>query len=126
MMPENSGSDASNQEDLSTISGDVTNAINQLPESAQAGLPGIRELLTQLHSRIEGNNDLPDGAKAEALQQVKVLADAGKNPQAESKRSHAATAIKALRVMFKEPKSTNFIEACTQLLPDIAEIFGLE
>ena len=107
------------------ISSDVMNAINQLPESEQAGLSGIKELLTQLHSRIEGNDNLPDEVKVEALQQVKALVEAGKNPQAESKRLQAETAIKALRGMFGEPKSTNFIEACTQLLPDIAEIFGL-
>ena len=120
------GTDASNQEVLITISAEVGNALNQLPESEQAGLPGIKEVLTQLFSRIERNDDLPSLSKVEALQQVKALAEAGKNPQAEEKRSRAGTAIKVLRGMFLElPNATNFIEACTQLLPDVAEIFGL-
>ncbi len=118
-MPENG--------EINPIRSEVTRAVNQLPESEQAGLPGIKELLIQLQSRIFGNDDLPNWAKAEALEQVKVLAEAAKNPQAEKKRSQAQTALKALKEMFgKLPNPTNFIEACTQLLPDIAEIFGLE
>lgn len=117
-MPDQSDNPSNNE---------VTNAIAQLPESQQAGLPGIKELLTQLQSRIAGNDALPSWAQAEALEQVKVLASSGKNPQSEAKRSQAQTAIKALKQMFgKLPDATNFIEACTQLLPDIAEIFGLE
>ncbi len=113
--------------EIDPISSEVTSAVNQLPESEQAGLPGIKELLVQLQSRIFGNDDLPKWAKAEALEQVKVLAEAAKNPQAEKKRSQAQAALKALKEMFgKLPNATNFIEACTQLLPDIAEIFGLE
>jgi hypothetical protein len=120
------GTDASNQE-VNIISGEVSNAVNQLPASEQAGLAGIKEVLTQLQSRIEGNDDLPSWAKVEALQQVKALAEAGKNPQAQKNHLHAETALKELRGMFgKLPKATNFIEACTQLLPDIAEIFGLQ
>ena len=118
-MPENGEIDA--------ISGEVTSAVNQLPESEQAGLAGIKELLIQLQSRMSGNDDLPNWAKAEALEQVKILAVAAKNPQAEKKRSQAQTALKALKEMSgKLPNATNFIEACTQLLPDITEIFGLE
>jgi len=130
-MPENEinsvgGSDTNNVEAIATISDEVTKAVNQLPESQQAGLPGIKEILTQLQSRIEGNADLPSSALVEALKQVKILAEVGNNPQAQSKRSDAQRAIKALREMFGElPNATNFMEACTQLLPDIAEIFGL-
>lgn len=62
-------------------------AVNQLPESDQGGIPGIKELLTQLQRVIDGNDELPPQEKAEALKQVKVLAEAGKNPQEEEKRS---------------------------------------
>ena len=116
-MPENGeidslgGSEANNQAILSTLSSQVTNAVNQLPESQQAGLAGIKELLTQLQNRIEGNADLPSAVKA----------------QAQQKQSDAETALKALRGMFGTlPNATNFVEACSQLLPDIAEIFGLQ
>jgi len=53
-----------------------------------------------LQPAIEADNGLQSEAKAEALEQVKILAEAGlmlKNPQAESKRSAAQTALKVLQ-----------------------------
>ncbi len=55
--------------------------INQLPNSPQSDKPGIKELLTQLQVAIEEETDLNNEDKAEALEQVKALAKAGKNPQ---------------------------------------------
>ncbi|MFB2981880.1 pentapeptide repeat-containing protein [Microseira sp. BLCC-F43] len=63
------------------ISGTVTNTINQLPESPEPDQPGIKELLTELQAAIEAETNLSDEDKAEALEQVKALAEAGKNPQ---------------------------------------------
>ncbi len=52
---------------------------------------------SQLQPAIEVDNALQSEAKADALEQVKILAEAGKNPQAESKRSVAQTALKVLQ-----------------------------
>jgi hypothetical protein len=122
------GHDAINQEilNLGTLSGEVTNAVNQLPDASEVGLGRTKELLAQLQRMIEDDPQLQPENKAEALEQVKVLAEAGRNPQAPEKQSHAKTAIRVLRGMIAElPKATNFVEACTKLLPQIAQVFGL-
>lgn len=126
-MPENSGNVNEEVTNLSTISGEVTNAVNQLPESQQAGLPGIEELLKQLQTAIEANDNLQPKAKAEALEHLKVLAEAGKNPQAEGKRSAAKTAFGVLRGIIDEiPGVPTLVGTWKRVLPEITEIFGLE
>ena len=65
----------------SDISGILTNTINQLPASPQSDKPGIKELLTELQTAIEAETNLSDDDKAEALEQVKALAEVGQNPQ---------------------------------------------
>lgn len=65
---------------LGDISGTVANTINQLSDSAKPDEPGIKELLTELQTAIEAETDLSDDDKAEALEQVKTLAEVGKNP----------------------------------------------
>lgn len=126
-MSENSGNVNEEVTNPRTISGDVTNAVNQLPESQQAGLPGIEELLQQLQRAIEANDNLQPEAKAEALKQVKVLAEAGKNPQAEGKRSAAKTAFGVLRGIIDEiPGVPTLVGTWKRVLPEITEIFGLE
>ncbi|MHC5719787.1 MAG: pentapeptide repeat-containing protein, partial [Nostoc sp.] len=66
---------------LGTISGNVSIALNQLPDSADAEKPGIKELLTQLQEAISQSADLAETDKADALLQVEALAEAAKNPQ---------------------------------------------
>ncbi len=83
---------------LGDISGTVTNTIiNDLPASPEAEKPGIKELLTQLQAAIEADTNLPQEDKAEALEQVKALAEAGKNPQEGVMQKAAKTAIKILK-----------------------------
>lgn len=116
-MPENSGN----------VNEEVTNAVNQLPESQQAGLPGIQELLQQLQTAVEADDNLQLEAKAEALEQVKILAEAGKNPQAEEKRSAAKTAFGVLRGTIDDiPGVPTLVGTWKRVLPEITEIFGLE
>ncbi len=120
-MPESGNVNAGDNADA-----DATNAVNQLPESPQAGLPGIEELLTQLETAVESSDDLQPEEKAEALQQVKDLAEAGRNPQAEEKRSAAKTAIKALGgIIDKIPGVPTLVGTWKRILPEITEIFGL-
>ena len=75
------GGDVSGVINLGEISGDVTNTINQLPDALPSNEPGLKELLSQLQVAIEAEPELPDEDKAEALEQVKVLAEAGQNPE---------------------------------------------
>ncbi len=131
-MPENSGN-VNAGGDVGAVSGvhpseqEVTNAVHQLPESKQAGLPGIKEVLDQLEAAVEGDDHLQPEAKAEALEQVKVLAEAGKNPQAQEKRSAAQTAIEVLIKIINEIAGVpTLVGTWERVLPEIKELFGLE
>ncbi|MEH2461175.1 hypothetical protein [Nostoc sp.] len=120
------GRDISGVINLGKISGDVTNTIGQLPESPQTDKPGIKELLTQLQEAISQSADLPDEEKAEALEQVKTLAEAGKNPQESIKQKTAKTAITMLKGIFTGlPAIASLVEAGNKLLPAISQLFGL-
>jgi hypothetical protein len=112
---------------LETISGEVTDEIERLPASHQAGLPGTRELLIRLQRVIEADEGLSLEDKIDILVEVKILAEAGKDPQAESHQRQAKTAIRILRGTIAElPKGTDFLEVCTTVLPQLSEIFGLQ
>ncbi|MEQ8960749.1 MAG: hypothetical protein RLP02_22975 [Coleofasciculus sp. C2-GNP5-27] len=111
---------------LDAIATDATNAINQLPTATQTQLSGTKELLRQLQRIIEAEDNLSPQDKAQTLEQVKILAEAGKNPQAPAKQEQAHTAIRILRGMIAElPNAHDFLEESTRLLPQLAEIFGI-
>ncbi len=111
---------------LGDISGTVTNTINQLPASPEPDKPGIKELLTQLQAAIEADTNLPQEDKAEALEQVKALAETGKNPQEGAMQKAAKTAIKILKGTISSlPSATNLVEQCSNLLPLISNFLGL-
>ena len=111
---------------LGDISGTVTNTINQLPTSPEPEKPGIKELLTQLQAAIEADTNLPQEDKAEALEQVKALAEAGKSPQEGAMQKVAKTAIKILKgTIYSLPSATKLVEQCSNLLPLISTFLGL-
>ncbi|MBD0265520.1 MAG: pentapeptide repeat-containing protein [Tolypothrix sp. Co-bin9] len=111
---------------LGTISGNVSIALNELPDATDAEKPGIKELLSQLQDAIIQSTYLPEEEKAEALEQVKALADAGKNPQESTKQKTAKTAITMLKGIFTGlPAVASLVEAGNKLLPAIAKLFGL-
>ncbi|MCP6760018.1 MAG: pentapeptide repeat-containing protein [Fischerella sp. CENA71] len=110
---------------LGEISGTVTNTINELPKSSEPEKPGIKELLTQLQTAIEADNNLSDEDKAEALEQVKALAEAGKNPQEGAMQKSAKTAMKILKGTISNfPTAATLVEACSKLLPLISKFLG--
>jgi hypothetical protein len=110
----------------SDISGTVTNSINQLPTSPQSDQPGIKELLTELQTAIEAETDLSDDDKAEALEQVKTLAEVGKNPQDSTLQKAGKTAMKILKgTIAGLPTTATLLEACSKLLPMIAKLLPL-
>lgn len=119
-------SDRHGENNLEDITDKATNAINQLPASPPPEQEGIREVLDRLEQMIEADENLKAENKAEALEQVKVLAEASKNPEFEENRNTAESAIQRLRGMIAEvPKANNFSEACDTQLPQIESIFGL-
>jgi len=97
--------------DLSSISGTVIAAIN--------------ELLAQLQSAINDPN-LDEDDKKQAIEQVKVLAQAGQNPNDENMKKQAKKAIGFLGVIAEGlPSAAKLIDACNNLLPMIKAWFGL-
>lgn len=103
-----------------TISGQVTNQINQLgPEQSD-----LQDLLKQLQTAIETDSELNDTDKADALEQVEKLAEAGKAPQ--ENQSRAKRAIGVIKDITAGLTETNeLVEVCQELLPAIGALFLL-
>ena len=111
---------------LGDISGIVTYTLSQLPASPQSDKPGIKELLTQLQAAIEAETNLSDDDKAEALEQVKALVEVGKNPQEGTMQKAGKTAMKILKgTIAGLPSAATLVEACSKLLPAIANLLLL-
>ncbi|OCQ96824.1 hypothetical protein BCD64_14555 [Nostoc sp. MBR 210] len=111
---------------LGEISGTVTNTINQLPPSSEPDKPGIKELLEELKAVIEADKDLAEEDKAEALEQVQALAEAGKNPQEGAMQKAAKTAMKIIKgTIASLPTTATLVEAGSKLLPLISKFLGL-
>ncbi len=110
---------------LGDISGTVANTINQLPSSSNPDEPGIKELLNQLQEAI-GDPDLSEHKQKQALDQVKILGEAEKNPQDQTMQEKAEMAVGFLEVIAKglEPAS-KLAQACATVLPKILLFFGL-
>jgi hypothetical protein len=111
---------------IGAISGSVTNTINQLPTSSNPDIPGIKELLAQLQAAIEAESELPDEDKAEALEQVKTLAEAGQKPEDNVLQKAAKTSMKILKgTVASLPDAAKLAESCAKLLPAIATLLAL-
>lgn len=108
------------------ISGTVANTIGQLEKSDDPEASKLAELLKQLQKAIEANPDLSEEDKTEALEQIKVLAEAGKNPKEGSLQKASKTAIKVLKgTMASLPTAAKLVEQCKELLPMITRLLGL-
>ena len=111
---------------IGAISGSVTNTINQLPDSSESDKPGIKELLTELQAAIEADTNLSDEDKAEALEQVKAIAEAGQKPEDGTMQKMVKSAIKLLKGTVADlPTTVQLVEVCGKVLPTIATFFGL-
>jgi hypothetical protein len=108
------------------ISGIVAESINQLPDSPDPIKPGIKELLSQLTEAISTSSDLNDEDRTEALEQVKTIAEAGKNPNDSAMKKMARTSVKILQgTVSGLPDVAKLADACSKLLPLITKFFGL-
>lgn len=110
---------------LGTISGNVTNSINQLRESNTSNSEQLTDLLLQLKHCIESENNLRSEDKEEALEQVSVLAEAGQNPQDGAMQKAAKTAIRVLKNIKDElPPTVALIQGLNQLIPAVQKFFS--
>jgi uncharacterized protein YjbI with pentapeptide repeats len=80
---------------LGEIKGNVTNAINQIPNKEDCG--DIKTLLTQLQEAISADKDLADEDKADALEQVENLAKITLHDKPAEKSTLASKAIRNLK-----------------------------
>lgn len=80
----------------STVQGDVSATINELPASPDPEKPGIKELLEQLRTTIEDEPSLDDKKKAKAKKQLEELAKAAQNYNDEAMKEQAENAITIL------------------------------
>ncbi|WP_446876802.1 pentapeptide repeat-containing protein [Phormidesmis sp. 146-33] len=107
------------------MSGAVTNALNQLPNTTTEE-PGIKELLTRLQTAIESDPELSEKGKTNALEQVKTLAEVGQNPEQPEKKNLGEKAMIFLKGTIATLSDTaKLAEAAKVLLPLIAKALGL-
>jgi hypothetical protein len=110
---------------LGTISGNVTNAINQLPEDPESDQPNLKELLTQLQQAIQTDADLSDPDKLDLLEQVQALAEVKQTEEPAKREGLARKAIKMFDATLKSlPDTAKIAEACSKLLPLILKALG--
>lgn len=84
----------------------------------------IIELLSQLRASVENDKGLKQLDRNDALEEIKALEEAAKNP--EKNTTTAQRSVRTLRgIMSELPAATNFVTACSQLLPLISKAFGL-
>ena len=111
---------------LGTISGSVTNAIKQLPDSSEAGQTSLKVLLTQLQKAIETDTDLSVSDKSDLLEQVQSLAEAKQTEEPTKREGIARKTMKMFDATLKSlPDTAKIVEACGKLLPLILKALGI-
>ena len=108
------------------ISGNVTQAINKLPDSpSKSDQPNIKVLLTQLQQAIQGDTDLSDPDKSDLLEQVQALAEAKQTEEPAKREGLMRKAMKMFDATLKSlPETAKIVEACSKLLPLILTSLG--
>jgi uncharacterized protein YjbI with pentapeptide repeats len=110
---------------LGSISGNVTNTINQLPDISDPNQPSLKELLTQLQAAIEGESSLPDGDKADLLGEVQNLAEAKQTEEPTKKEGLVRKAKKIFDMTLQSfPAAATLAKASNELLPVILKVLG--
>ena len=104
----------------------ITNQINELPATSEPEKPGIKELLEQLQTAINADENLSDPDKAIALEQVQNLVQAGKEPKNSINQGIAKRAFLMLQgIVAGLPAAAKLTETCKNIIPTISSIFGL-
>lgn len=111
---------------LGQISGAVTNSISQLQSANTPEATQLATLLEQLQSAIENESHLAPEDQAEAMEQVKTLAEAGQKPEDNALQKAAKTALKILKgTIASLPDAATLVESCAKLLPAITTLLSL-
>jgi uncharacterized protein YjbI with pentapeptide repeats len=111
---------------IGAISGNVTNTINQLPDTENSDEPGIKELLTQLQNAIETDINLSDDDKAEALEELQKIAEVGqKQNEAGMQKSVKKSLIFLKGIISGLPSAVELVKTFGAVLPLVAKFFGL-
>jgi len=111
---------------LGTISGNVTNAINQLSNLSESEQPDLKTLLTQLQQAIQTDTDLLKPDKSDLLEQVQALAEAKQTEEPTKREGITRKAMKMFDATLKSlPETAKIAEACSKLLPLILRALGL-
>lgn len=111
---------------LGHVNGVVTNVISQLQDSVEDEQQSLKIILTRLQQAILSESDLSQEDKAEALDQVKTLAEASQKPDSNPMKKAAKTAIKILNgTAASLPDTTKLVNEINQLLPAIKTLIGL-
>jgi uncharacterized protein YjbI with pentapeptide repeats len=101
---------------LGEITGNVTNAINQIPNKEDSG--DIKTLLTQLQEAISSDESLKDEDKAYALSKVKELAKIAIHDKPEEKSTLASKAISILKPIIDN------IPTISKIVETVRKVFG--
>lgn len=108
-----------------TINGTVNKTISQLQNSKSSEVIELANLLKQLQQVINNDSNMKVEDKREALEQLEEITVAGTDIKSSKMQKIAKTASRTLKGMMAElPNATNFVEACSKLLPLISKIFG--
>jgi hypothetical protein len=109
-----------------TISGTVTNTINQLPDRQEGQESNLKQLLTQLQQAIQTDAELPNPDKADLLEQVQNLATAGQTDTPAEKEGLIRKAKKMFAATLSTlPDTAKTAEAVSKLLPIILKVLGV-
>ena len=110
---------------FATISGTVNKTINDLKAMKASESSQLADLLKQFQTVIESDPNLGATERSEALEQLHEIAKAGSNPKNGAIQKMVKMASRTLKGMIAElPHATQFVEACSKLLPMITKIFG--
>ena len=109
---------------LGIISGNATTSIGQLPP-AIANEPDLKTALTDLQGAIEAST-LSDDDKADALEQLTSIADAGKTPKDNAIQKAVKTSMKVLKGTIADlPATEDVVKVLIRVAPIVAAFFGM-
>ena len=108
---------------LGEISGNVSNTINQLQESKEANTSELADLLKQLQSSINSeDNGLDDKDKAKALKYIDAIGKLGSKQNDLTLRENADTALDALSAIVG--KVSSLFGSAKPLIDSVKAILG--
>ena len=111
---------------LGEISGNINQSINNLRASSNDNSEELANLLTELKIVIENEPALILEDKEQALEQVKMLAEASQETEEGRTKKMAKGALRMLKGIREElPTATKFLEETNKLLPLIGTFFGV-